>query len=116
MLASSSAILPCRSHSLRVFLHLRKLSALPSLSRGPTHPPLLNETIGTAFKKIVSRAPSSAAVSSVHQQLHWTYQQLSDAVDAAARALLAAGVQRGDRVGILSPNKSVDTALIGDTR
>ena len=119
MLASPSVTLACRSLSLRIRVHLRKLSALPlnpSHSRGPTHPPLLNETIGSAFRKIVSRSPSSAAVSSVHQRLHWTYQQLSDAVDAAAHALIAAGVQRGDRVGILSPNKSVATAVIGDIR
>ena len=90
-------------------VHVRQLSnkALPSYSQGPTHPPLLNETIGAAFRRIVLRQPSAAAVTSVHQQLHWTYQQLSDAVDTAARALISAGVQRGDRVGILSPNKSV---------
>ena len=116
MLASPSVTLACRSLSLRIHLHLRKLSALPSHSRGPTHPPLLNETIGSAFRKIVSRSPSSAAVSSVHQRLHWTYQQLSNAVDAAAQALIAAGVQRGDRVGILSPNKSVAAAAIRDIR
>jgi non-ribosomal peptide synthetase component F len=121
MLASPSVTLACKSLSLRIHVHLRKLSALakplnPSHSRGPTHPPLLNETIGSAFRKIVSRSPSSAAVSSVHQRLHWTYQQLSDAVDAAAQALIAAGVQRGDRVGILSPNKSVAAAAIRDIR
>ena len=95
----------------RCRLPLRRLfsaSAQPSLSQGPTQPPLLNQTLGKAFRQVVSRAPSAAAVSSVHQRLHWTYQQLSDAVDSAARALIAAGVKRGDRVGILSPNKSVD--------
>ena len=94
----------------RCRLPLRQLSASaqPSHSQGPTQPPLLNQTLGKAFKQVVSRAPSAAAVSSVHQRLHWTYQQLSDAVDSAARALIAAGVKRGDRVGILSLNKSVD--------
>jgi non-ribosomal peptide synthetase component F len=100
---------PVQLLALRGRLHLRQLSTppLPSHSQGPTQPPLLNQTIGAAFRQIVSQAPAAPAVSSVHQQLHLTYQQLSDAVDTAARALIAAGVQRGDRVGILSPNKSV---------
>jgi fatty-acyl-CoA synthase len=97
---------------LRGSLHLRQLSnpALPSYARGPSHPPLLNQTIGSAFKAIVSKAPSAAAVCSVHQGIRLSYQQLSDAVDVAARALIAAGVKRGDRVGILSPNKYVSNA------
>ena len=34
----------------------------------------------------------------------WTYRELADQVEAVARALLAAGIGKGDRVGIWSPN------------
>ena len=34
----------------------------------------------------------------------WTYRQLDGDVDTLARALLARGIERGDRVGIWSPN------------
>jgi fatty-acyl-CoA synthase len=95
----------------RVVLRLLSASALPSYSRGRTQPPLLDLTIGCAFRQVVSRVPAAPAVTSAEQGLHLTYQQLSDAVQTAARALLAAGVKRGDRVGILSPNKFVSQSL-----
>jgi acyl-CoA synthetase (AMP-forming)/AMP-acid ligase II len=39
-----------------------------------------------------------------HQQLRYSYRELRDEADRAARALIALGVQRGDRVGIWSGN------------
>jgi len=44
------------------------------------------------------------ALISCHQGLRYTYAQLLDQVNRAARSLLALGVKRGDRVGIWSAN------------
>jgi fatty-acyl-CoA synthase len=41
---------------------------------------------------------------SVHQDVGYTYAELGEAVDRLARALLAAGIAPGDRLGIWSPN------------
>ena len=40
------------------------------------------------------------------QQLRYPYRELRDEADRAARALIALGVQRGDRVGIWSGNRA----------
>lgn len=36
--------------------------------------------------------------------LRWTWRELADQIDVAARALLASGIEHGDRVAIWSPN------------
>jgi fatty-acyl-CoA synthase len=41
---------------------------------------------------------------SVHQGVRLTYRELGEAVERLARALLASGVEPGDRLGIWSPN------------
>jgi fatty-acyl-CoA synthase len=66
--------------------------------------PLLDETIGTNLARTVERFGSNEAVVSRHQNVRLTYQQLWDDVDLVARGLLGLGVDRGDRVGIWSPN------------
>ena len=43
---------------------------------------------------------------SCHQQLRYSYRELRDEADRVARALIALGVQRGDRVGIWSGNRA----------
>ena len=48
--------------------------------------------------------PTADAVVSLHQGLRLTYSEFHEAVEAAARGLLALGVAARDRVGIWSPN------------
>src|SRR6266566_1056718 len=44
------------------------------------------------------------ALISRHQGLRYTYGQLKQEVESAARGMISIGVKRGDRVGVWSPN------------
>ena len=76
----------------------------PSYTQGNQDKPLLTQCIGDAFDATVARVPEREALVVHHQALRYTWRQLGDAVDQHARALLALGVQPGDRLGIWAPN------------
>ena len=65
---------------------------------------LLTQTIGQAFDQTVARYPDNEALVVRHQALRYTWQQLAEAVDLHARALLALGLKTGDRLGVWAPN------------
>jgi fatty-acyl-CoA synthase len=67
---------------------------------------LLGETIGENLDRTAARVPDSDALVSCHQALRYTYAALKDGVDRLASAMLAAGLERGDRVGVWSPNRA----------
>jgi fatty-acyl-CoA synthase len=71
---------------------------------GISDTPLKGQTIGDCFDETVARFPEREALISLHQGLRYTWAELQAAVNQAARALLALGVTKGDRVGIWSPN------------
>lgn len=71
---------------------------------GTSDKPLLGVTIGDMFDAIVARYPDNEALIVCHQALRYTYRQLKAQVDQCARALIALGVQKGERVGIWAPN------------
>lgn len=75
-----------------------------SYSRGSQDKTLLAMTIGQAFDQTVAQYPEGDALIVRHQNLRYTWRQLADAVDLHARALLALGLQTGDRLGIWAPN------------
>jgi fatty-acyl-CoA synthase len=75
-----------------------------SYAHGAAQTPLLGETIGANLERTVARFPDSDAVVSRHQGISFTYAELNEGVDRLARALMAAGLEPGDRVGIWSPN------------
>jgi fatty-acyl-CoA synthase len=79
---------------------------VPELSyvHGASSTPLLCRTIGQELDRAAARYGSNEAVVSRHQGIRLTYAELHDAVEEAARGLLALGVHKGDRVGIWSPN------------
>src|ERR1043166_7832509 len=68
--------------------------------------PLLAETIGVALDRATERWGDRDALVACGQQLRYSYRELRDEADRAARALIALGVQRGDRVGIWSGNRA----------
>lgn len=75
-----------------------------SYTLGAQDKALLAQTIGQAFDQTVARYPDGEALVVRHQSLRYTWRQLADAVDLHARALLALGLQSGDRLGIWAPN------------
>ena len=77
----------------------------PSYTKGPTEIPLATETIGTMLRRTVERFGGREALVVPAQGYRATYQQLWDSTTALAKALVARGVDKGDRVGIWSPNR-----------
>jgi fatty-acyl-CoA synthase len=75
-----------------------------SYASGASGHPLLGETIGANLDRTVRRVPDALALVSCHQALRYTYAELVEMVDVVARGLLDLGIERGDRVGIWSPN------------
>jgi fatty-acyl-CoA synthase len=68
--------------------------------------PLIADSIGGALNGAAERWGDRDALVACHQQLRYSYRKLRDEADRAARALIALGVQRGDRVGIWSGNRA----------
>src|SRR6266487_1630450 len=75
-----------------------------SYTNGASQAPLLGQTIGDLFDQTVARFPDNDALISRHQALRYSYRALQGEVHRCARALMALGVQKGDRVGIWSSN------------
>ena len=77
---------------------------MESYAAGDTQPPLLEETIGANFERIVDQFPDHEALVERATGRRWTYRGLNQAVNEVARGLIAAGLQKGDRIGIWAPN------------
>ncbi len=82
-----------------------------SYTSGISSIPLLGITIGDMFDEIVKQYPNREALIIPAQNIRWTYQELKNQVDQCAKALIACGLQKGDRVGIWSPNRCEWTVL-----
>ncbi|MET4028236.1 fatty-acyl-CoA synthase [Marinobacter sp. MBR-99] len=78
---------------------------LPSYTSSTADKPLLGMTIGDMLDRTAERFPNNDALVCLHQDIRWTYKEFVDKVNEAARAFMAIGVKRGDRVGIWSPNR-----------
>ncbi len=77
---------------------------MESYAAGETTPALLEETIGANLERIVAAHGDREALVEVATGRRWTYAELDADVDALARGLIAAGIAKGDRVGIWAPN------------
>ncbi len=77
-----------------------------SYAHGTYSEPLLGETIGNNLERTVARVPDSDALISCHQNARFTYAELGAAVDRLAGAMLAEGLEKGDRVGVWAPNRA----------
>jgi fatty-acyl-CoA synthase len=75
-----------------------------SYSDGASASPLLGETIGDNLRRIAAAYPASEALVDVPSGRRWTYAELDAETDDVARGLIAAGLAKGDRIGIWAPN------------
>jgi fatty-acyl-CoA synthase len=77
-----------------------------SYSHGACEEPLLGETIGHNLERTVARVPDAEALVSCRQGARFTYAQFNESVDRLAGGMLGAGLGKGDRVGVWSPNRA----------
>jgi fatty-acyl-CoA synthase len=82
-----------------------------SYAHGVCPEPLLGETIGANLERTIARVPDAEALVSCRQGVRYTYAEFGEAVDRLAGSLLGAGLRKGDRVGVWSPNRA-EWALI----
>jgi fatty-acyl-CoA synthase len=80
--------------------------AAPQISydHGVSDKKLIGETIGTFFDRTVDRYRDREALVVKHQNIRWTWGELGRRVDDLAAGLTTLGLERGDRIGIWSPN------------
>src|SRR6476646_9968212 len=79
---------------------------MESYAKGETEPPLLEETIGANLERTVAAFPEREALVEFASGRRWTWREFDHEVDLVARGLIAAGIEKGDRVGIWAPNSA----------
>jgi fatty-acyl-CoA synthase len=95
------------------------MAANLSYAQGATDISLIEQTLGAFFDDMVSQQPDHEALVSRHEGQRFTYRELQTAANRLASALLKAGLQPGDRVGIWSHNNApwilmqIATAKVG---
>ncbi|MDY7229068.1 AMP-binding protein [Hyalangium rubrum] len=81
------------------------MASAPSYAHGTSVTPLLGDTLGQNLRRTVERYGEREALVVRSQGFRATYRQLWELTTRVALGLMAAGVQKGDRVGIWSPNR-----------
>ncbi len=76
-----------------------------SYLHGSSRLALLGETIGENLRRTCERFPDREALVVRWQGYRATYREVWEQTTMLARALMASGVSKGDRVGIWSPNR-----------
>jgi fatty-acyl-CoA synthase len=77
-----------------------------SYEHGASDVPLRGETIGQTWDATVAAHGGRLGLVSRHEGIRWTYADLDEQVRRCAVGLARLGVERGDRVGIWSPNNA----------
>ncbi|MDW3214849.1 MAG: AMP-binding protein [Ilumatobacteraceae bacterium] len=76
----------------------------PSYEAGPVDVELLRETIPQNLTRTIETHGRNEAIVSRHQGIRWTYEEFGHRVTELAKSLMHAGLQKGDRLGLWSPN------------
>ena len=77
-----------------------------SYVHGASEAGFICDTIGVYLDRVVERHGARDALIVRHQGIRWTYRELQEQVDRVAAGLLALGLERGERIGIWSPNNA----------
>lgn len=77
-----------------------------SYTSGTSDKPLLGMTIGDQFDLTASIYPDNPALIARQQNVRLTYRELQAQINQCAKSLLQLGFQKGQRVGIWSPNRA----------
>jgi fatty-acyl-CoA synthase len=77
---------------------------MEAYAKGESAPPLLEETIGANLERTVAAYAEREALVEFASGRRWTWAEFDRDVNAVARGLIAAGLEKGDRVGIWAPN------------
>ena len=76
----------------------------PSYEAGPVDAELLRETIPENLSHTIEAYGHHEAIVSRHQDIRWTYREFGHRVTDLAKSLMHAGLEKGDRLGLWSPN------------
>jgi len=79
---------------------------LMSYVHGASDVPLIGEPIFTNLRRTATRFSDREALVVPHQGFRATYRELVEQCELVGRGLMERGVEKGDRVGIWSPNRS----------
>ena len=75
-----------------------------AIDSGATDIPLIEQTIGDNLNETVARFGDNDALVVDHQGIRQSWTEFNTSVDAVAKGLMAYGIEKGDRVGMSSPN------------
>jgi fatty-acyl-CoA synthase len=76
----------------------------PSYEAGPVDVELLRETIPQNLTHTIEAHGHNEALVSRHQGIRWSYEEFGHRVTELAKSLMHAGLEKGDRLGLWSPN------------
>jgi fatty-acyl-CoA synthase len=77
-----------------------------SYAHGGDGPPLIGLTVSGVLDEAAARWPDRHALIVADQQVRWTWKELRDRARTLAAGLLSTGLHRGDRIGMLAPNRA----------
>lgn len=75
-----------------------------SYAHGVSNVPLVGKTIGDLLDETAAKFPDNEAIVSVFENKRLTYAAFRDDVNRCALALIALGIQKGDRLGMWATN------------